>query len=124
MAASLSGNIDIVRQLVHEGGASLSMTDSRGSTALVYAVKGGHTSIVEFFLSCENRISQTIIEHNLEDKMESAAEKDNSDKINETIQEALIWAAKLGYMDILEILLSHGDAKSLDINKKCVLTGT
>ena len=40
MAASLSGNIDIVRQLVHEGGASLSMTDSRGSTALVYAVKG------------------------------------------------------------------------------------
>ena len=54
MAAAFNGNLNVLKQLVHASGASLSMTDSRGSSALVYAVKGGHRHIVEFFLACEN----------------------------------------------------------------------
>ena len=119
MAAALNGNIDIVVQLVHGGRASLSMTDSRGSTALVYAVKGGHRNIVEFFLSCENWNSDDIT---LND--EQAKHRDNqSDKQCVTMQEALIWASKLGHMDILEILLSNEDAIPINVNKKCSLTG-
>merc|ERR1712223_128465 len=40
----------------------------------------------------------------------------------ETFQESLIWAAKLGHIDILEILLSNEDGAIVDINKKCALT--
>jgi ankyrin repeat protein len=113
MVAAVNGNIDVVRQLFHGTGASLSVTDSRGSTALVYAVKGGHRNIVEFFLSCENWISEN-----------NKSNGDNKcDKQYETIQEALIWASKLGHMDILEILLCNEDVIPLDVNKKCSLTG-
>ena len=119
MAAAFNGHIDIVQQLVHGGGAFLSMTDSRGSTALVYAVKGGHRNVVEFFLSCETWGSDD-------------GEQDNGEKLNVEnkrskqcviIQEALIWASKLGHMDILEILLCNDDAISVNINKQCSLTG-
>ena len=119
MVAALNGNIDVVRQLFHGTGASLSVTDSRGSTALVYAVKGGHRNIVEFFLSCENWNSDNVI---LND--EQAKHGDNqSDKQCVTMQEAIVWASKLGHMDILEILLSNEDAIPINVNKKCSLTG-
>ena len=113
MVAAFNGNIDVVRQLFHGAGASLSVTDSRGSTALVYAVKGGHRNVVEFFLSCENWLSENN-KQNFDNKC---------DKQYETIQEALIWASKLGHMDILEILLCNEDVIPLNINKICSLTG-
>ena len=119
MTAALNGNIDIIRQLVHGGRASLSMTDSRGSTALVYAVKGGHRNVVEFLLSCENWILDS-----LDQNTNTCLDESNGiNKQNETLQEALIWASKLGHMDILEILLCNEDALSVNVNKKCSLTG-
>ena len=71
------------------------MTDSRGSTALVYAVKGGHRNVVEFLLSCENWILDS-----LDQNTNTCLDESNGiNKQNETLQEALIWASKLGHME-------------------------
>ena len=121
MAAAFNGNLNVLKQLVHASGASLSMTDSRGSSALVYAVKGGHRHIVEFFLACENWMTDAI-EQDENGAIYSTIENKDP-KQNETFQEALIWSAKLGHIDILEVLLSNEDRIVVDINKKCALTG-
>ena len=121
MAAALNGNVDIVTQLVLEGGASLCMTDSRGSTALVYAVKGGHIDVVEFLLSCEKWLAE-----DTEQTTNNPATLNTNgkcDQLGETLQEALVWASKLGHMEILEIILRNENAVSVNINKRCVLTG-
>ena len=121
MAAALNGNIDIVSQLVHGGRAVLSMTDSRGSTALVYAVKGGHRNIVEFFLSCEGWfVDDCLPETNNKSQTNNGVK---CDQLNETVQEALIWASKLGHMEILETLLCNDSIIPVNINEKCTLTG-
>ena len=122
MAAAFNGNLNVLKQLVHGGGASLSMTDSRGSSALVYAVKGGHRNVVEFFLACENWMANPMEED--ENGAIYSTIENKCLKQNETFQEALIWAAKLGHMDILDMLLSNEDGIVADINSKCALTGT
>ena len=121
MSAAFHGNLNVLKQLVHAGGASLSMTDSRGSSALVYAVKGGHKNIVEFFLACENLMADRIEED--ENGAIYSTIESKCPKHVETFQESLIWAAKLGHIDILELLLSNEDGAIVDINKKCALTG-
>ena len=121
MSAAFHGNLNVLKQLVHAGGASLSMTDSRGSSALVYAVKGGHKNVVEFFLACENLMTDQMDED--ENGAIYSTIENKCPKHVETFQESLIWAAKLGHIDILEILLSNEDGAIVDINKKCALTG-
>ena len=121
MAAAFNGNLNVLKQLVHAGGASLSMTDSRGSSALVYAVKGGHRNVVEFFLACENWMADPMEED--ENGAIYSTIENKCLKQNETFQEALIWASKLGHMDILEMLLSNEDGVVVNVNSKCALTG-
>ena len=44
-------------------------------------------------------------------------------QFNESVQEALIWASKLGHMDILETLLCNESLVNVDINQQCALSG-
>ena len=76
---------------------------------------------MEFFLACENWANDAI-EQDENGAIYSTIESKDP-KQNETFQEALILAAKLGHIDILEVLLSNEDRIVVDINKKCALSG-
>ena len=78
----------------------MNVTDSQGSTALVYAVRGCHLSIVNLLLSC--------------------AWPEHGCQVADTAQESLVVAAKSGSLLIMETLINK---KVCEVNKVCGLTG-
>ena len=74
-----------------------------------------------FLLSCEKWLAE-----DTEQTANNPATLNTNGKceqLGETLQEALVWASKLGHMEILEIILRNENAVSVNINKRCVLTG-
>ena len=76
------------------------MTDSQGSTALVYAVRGGHLTLVNLLLSFPW--------------------PDSGCSLGDTAQESLVTAARSGSLLVMETLLNK---KVADADRPCVLTG-
>ena len=93
MKAAMNGHFDIVAFLAKEG-AELNATDSKGSTALVYAAKSGFNDIVQLLLSCPQW-----------------ADLKKGCTLNITAREALVVAAKEGHLDVLETLINHPEVK-------------
>ena len=50
MHAALYGDIDIVRFLVEEAGANMYLRDIERTSAIIYAVEGGHTNIADYLI--------------------------------------------------------------------------
>ena len=101
MKAANSGHYDIVSLLI-KAGAELNATDSKGSTALVYAAKNGHNDIVQLLLSCPQWSAVV------------------GCSLSVTAREALVAAAKEGHLDVLDSLINH---PSVDVNLACGYTG-
>lgn len=93
------GSVPIVQFLV-ENGALLNSTDSKGSTAVVFAAKMGHLSIVSLLMNYSWPTSGCQLET--------------------TAQEAMIISAREGHVDILDCLLNNELVK---INDECPLSG-
>jgi ankyrin repeat protein len=99
MRATQNGHYAIVALLV-KAGADLNATDSKGSTALVYAAKSGQNEILQFLLSCPWSTAGC--------------------SLDITAAEALVVAAKEGHLDVLETLINCGN---VDVNQPCGLSG-
>ena len=91
MKAANSGHYEIMSFLI-KAGAELNATDSKGSTALVYAAKAGFTDIVQLLLSCP----------------QWPAGPQAGCTLGVTAREALVAAAKEGHLDVLEVRFSSG----------------
>ena len=89
MKAANSGHYEIMSFLI-KAGAELNATDSKGSTALVYAAKAGFTDIVQLLLSCP----------------QWPTGPQAGCTLGVTAREALVAAAKEGHLDVLEVNFS------------------
>ena len=80
-------------------GAAVNVTDSQGSTALVYAVRGGHLTLLNLLLSFQW--------------------PEAGCRIQDTAQESLVVAAKSGLLLIAETLINK---KVAQVDRVCSLT--
>ncbi len=81
--AAIKGELEIVRCLVSRGGAKVDQSSPKGCTPLIYAGRGGYSSVVEFLLQ----------------KKASALKQDNAGGT------VLHHAIEKGHLNVLETML-------------------
>ena len=126
-----NGNLDMIQLLV-EFGATLSLADAAGITALMKATQNGHFEIVSFLLKSGAEINSTDSKGTT--ALVYAAKFGHIDILQLLLsqpwplagcsqatsgREALIVAAKEGHLDVLETLINH---PSVDVNEPCGLS--
>ena len=82
-----TGNLALIKRLLHEGAASIKDTDPDGKTAVIYAACTGHLDIVKWMIT------------------EGGARADEIDNDERT---CLLGAAKNGKLDVVKWLLNEG----------------
>ena len=86
MKAALNGHVESVMALLNAG-ASVDLTDKGGYTAMMLAASNNHADIVALLIN-------------------AGASLDHQELTNGWT--ALIWAAKLGHLESVKVLLAHG----------------
>lgn len=84
--AATNGHADVV-QVLYDAGADINVQDGDGHTALMYAVKGTHETVIHFLLQKGANV-------NAQSKKQRVT--------------ALIVAAAIGNVDVVQLLLDHG----------------
>jgi ankyrin repeat protein len=113
--AAYFGLVEIVTTLIEEG-VTVSVRDSAGETALMWAARGGHAAMADLLLTTDldpnirNNAGQTAID--------VACKRNNKAfvcrllevrvDIATSVRNLMVWAAENGYQDVVTLLLDQG----------------